>query len=193
MTIRRAVLTVGLALATTVVTAIAPTPAFADTAIQVVQIPCPSWVPGAVGVYGQPEYVISASENFEVTESRLVRNDTDFEVTASFSSEQSHTFSIAVTSGVTFNNLFGFLNANVSNTITSSTTTTIGVTAETTVPAHTTVIGDYGVDVFSVTFMGYVVIRRSIGGCWVRQSTMGHDQQFTPAPTYIQGWRIRQA
>lgn len=126
-----------------------------------------------------------------MTESRIVVNDLDVPVTATFSSQESHTFTIAVTSGVTFSNLFGFLNVNVSSTITSSTTTQIGVTAGTTVPPHSAVIGDYGVNVYDVTFMGYVVIRRSIGGCWVHESTMGHEEQYTPAPTYIQGWRLR--
>lgn len=68
----------------------------------------------------------------------------------------------------------------------------IGVSTTATVPAYSAVIGDYGVNVYDVTFMGYVVYRRSIGGCWVRESTMGHEEQYTPAPTYIQGWRLRE-
>lgn len=193
MSIRRAVLVVGLAVAVTGVTAtIAPTAASADTAIRVVQIPCPSWVPSQVGAWGMPEYVISANETFQTTESRIAVNDLDYSITVTFSSQESHTFTIAVQSGVSFSNLFGFLNANISTTITSSTTTQIGVSTTATVPAHSSVIGDFGVNVYDVTFMGYVVYRRSIGGCWVNESTMGHDVQYTPAPTYIQGWRLRE-
>jgi hypothetical protein len=193
MSIRRAIMVVGFAVAMTGATAAtAPTAASADTAIEVVQIPCPSWVPWQVGVWGMPEYVISANETFQTTESRIAVNDLDYSITVTFSSQETHTFTIAVTSGVSFSNLLGFLNANVSTTITSTTTTQIGVSTTATVPAHSSVIGDYGVNVYDVTFMGYVVMRRSIGGCWVKKSTMGHDEQYTPAPTYIQGWRLRE-
>jgi hypothetical protein len=192
MSIRRAVTVIGLALAISGVTAVVgPTAAFAGTAIKVVQIPCPSWVPSAVGLWGQPEYVVSSNETFRTTESRIVVNDLDVPATASFTSQESHTFTIAATSGFTFNNLFSFLNINVSSTITSSTTTQIGVTAGTTVAPHSSVIGDYGVNVYDVTFMGYLINRRSIGGCWVHESDMGHEEVYTPAPTYIQGWRLR--
>jgi len=192
MSLRRAVTFIGLALAMSAVAAVvAPTAASARTAIKVVEIPCPSWVPAGVGLWGLPEYVISANETFRVTESRIVVNDLDAPATATFSSQESHTFSVGATSGFTFNNLAGFLNINVSSTITSSTTTQIGVTASTTVAPHSAVIGDYGVNVYDVTFMGYLINRRSIGGCWVHESTMGHEEQFTPAPTFIQGWRLR--
>lgn len=156
------------------------------------QIPCPSWVPGAVGVYGMPESVVSASQTFYVADSRIVVNDLDTPVTATFTSQQSRTFSIGATSGVSFSNLGGFLGINISSTITSSTTTAIGVSTTGTVPPHSAVIGDYGVQAYDVTFMGYVVNRRSIGGCWVHEDTMGHEVEYTPAPTYIQGWRLRQ-
>jgi hypothetical protein len=98
---------------------------------------------------------------------------------------------IGVTGGVSFSGLFGFLSANVSSSITQSTTTSLGVSTTANVPAHSTVIGDYGVETYDVTFMGYEVIRRSIGGCWVHKNTMGHEVEYTPAPTYIQGWRMR--
>ena len=191
MLVRRIAFVVGLAVVTGLMTVISPTVASAGTAIPVVQIPCPSWVPSAVGRWGQPQYVISTNESFMVADSRIVVNDLDTPVTATFTSQQSRTFSIGVTSGISFSNLFGFLNANVSSTITSSTTTMIGVSTTATVPAHSAVIGDYGVEAYEVTFMGYVVIRRSIGGCWVHATTMGWEEQYTPAPTYIQGWRLR--
>jgi hypothetical protein len=194
MSARRIAIAVSLAVATTgFVTAVAPTPASADIAIKVVEIPCPSWVPSAVGVWGLPESIVSVNSTFEVADSRIVVNDLDTSAMATFTSQVSRTFTIAVTSGASFNNLFGFLNLNVSNTITSSTTTQLGVSTTTTVPAHSAVIGDYGVEAFDVTFMGYEVNRRSIGGCWVKESSMGHEVEYTPAPTYIQGWRLREA
>src|SRR5688572_19163317 len=163
MHLRSTVLVMALAFAMTgPAAAIVPTAAVADTAIKVVQIPCPGWVPSAVGVYGMPEYVISANETFQPSESRIVVNDLDTPVTATFSSQTSRTFTIAVQSGVSFNNLLSFMNVNVSTTITSSTTTQLGVSTTATVPAHGAVIGDYGVNVYDVTFMGYVINRRAI-------------------------------
>lgn len=134
---------------------------------------------------------MSANSTFMVANSRIVVNELDTPVTATFTSQQSRTFSIGATTGVSFTNLAGFLNINISSTITSSTTTSIGVSMTGTVPPHSAVIGDYGVEAYDVTFIGYVVNRRSIGGCWVREDTMGHEMQYTSAPTYIQGWRLR--
>jgi len=192
MFVRRVAVVAGLAVATVVMSVISPAVAGAGGAVRVVEIPCPGWVPGGVGVWGQAESVISANSTFMVADSRVVVNDLDTPVTATFTAQESRTFSIGATSGVSFTNLFGFLNINVSSTITSSTTTSIGVSTTGTVPPHSRVVGDYGVEAYEVTFMGYEVIRRSIGGCWVREDTMGHNVSYTPAPTYIQGWRLRQ-
>jgi hypothetical protein len=193
MSIRRVVCAVGLAVAVSgAVTAINPAPASADTAIQVVQIPCPDWVGSEVGAYSQIEALVAADQTFYVSDSRVVVNDLDSPVTATFTSQVSNTFSISVTTGVTVGQLWSFLTVNVSSTITMSTTAQLGVSTTATVPAHSIVIGDYGVEAFNVTYRAYVVFRRSIGGCWVHLQTMGHEEAFTPAPTYIQGWRLRE-
>lgn len=189
MPIRRKILAAGVAVAATALTAV--TPATAATAVEVVQIACPSWVGSAVGTYGQPEYVVSSTQTFTVADSRIVDNTLPYDVSATFTSQQSRTVEIGVTGGVSFSGLFGFLSANVSSTITQSTTTSLGVSTTVNVPANSRVIGDYGVETYDVTFMGYEVIRRSIGGCWVHKNTMGHEVEYTPAPTYIQGWRMR--
>jgi hypothetical protein len=136
--------------------------------------------------------VISANPSFLPSESRVVVNDLDTPITATFTSQLTQTFTIAGTAGVTFNNLFNFMNINVSTTITSTTTTAIGVTAQASVPPHSRVIGEYGVDAYDVTFDAYKVLRRErIGGCWVRESTMGYEVAQALAPTNIQGWRVR--
>jgi hypothetical protein len=191
MPFRRTILGAGLAVATTALSAIVPAAASAATAVEVVQISCPSWVPSAVGTYGQPEYVISATSTFYVADSRIVVNDTDNDASATFTSQQSRTYSIGTTGTAGFSGLLGFLQASVSSTVTQSTTSSLGVSTTATVPAHSSLIGDYGVQAYDVTFMGYEVIRRSIGGCWVHKNTMGHETEYTPAPTYIQGWRLR--
>jgi hypothetical protein len=172
--------------------ATSPIPAYAGTAIKVVQVPCPGWAGSAPGWYATPLGVVQAQPSFLTSESRIVVNDLGTPITATFTSQTSRTFTIAVSSGVSVSGLFGFLSANVSTTITSSTTTSIGVTAQATVPAHSQVIGDYGVNSYHVTFDAYKVLRRqNIGGCWVKESTMGFEVEQATAPTNIQGWRVR--
>jgi hypothetical protein len=175
------------------VTMINQMPASAGNAIRVVQIPCPGWVPSPVGVYAVVEGLVSVDQAFFVADSRIVVNDLDTPATATFTSQISNTFQLTLTSGMTTTVLKDYLTANVSSAIVSSATTQIGVSTTAQVPAHGAVIGDYGVEGFNVTYRAYVVNRRSIGGCWVHQETMGHEEAFTPAPTYIQGWRLRQA
>jgi hypothetical protein len=163
-------------------------PALADP---VVQVPCPGWV-GAAGWFAQPLNVISSHPSFLTSESRVVVNDLDTPVTATFTSQTSRTFGISATAGVTFTGLFGFLNVNVSSTITSSTTTSIGVNAQGTVPPHNRMYGDYGVDAYDVEFTAYWVIKtHAPNACWVWADTMGYEVVHATAPTYIQGWRLR--
>jgi hypothetical protein len=136
--------------------------------------------------------VVSAQPSFLTSESRVVVNELDTPVTATFTSQASRTFTIAATAGVSFSGLFGFLSANVSSTITSSTSTSLGVNAQAVVPPQARMFGDYGVDAYDVSFDAYKVLRRGTGGgCWVQASTMGYEVHSATAPTYIQGWRLR--
>src|SRR5688500_10902636 len=106
-----------MVLATAGIVAVTGSPAAADPTVQ---IPCPSWA--RPGWTAQPLYVINSSPGFLTSESRVVVNELDTPSTATFTSQTSRTFGISATAGVTFTGLFGFLNANVSSTITSSTT-----------------------------------------------------------------------
>ncbi|GAA0905652.1 hypothetical protein [Virgisporangium aurantiacum] len=156
-----------------------------------VQIPCPSWA--TVGWSAKPLSVASSSPSFLTSESLIVANNLDTPVTATFTSTTSRTFTVSATAGISIPNLFGFLNVNVSSTITSSTTTAIGVNAQATVPPHQRVIGDYGVDAYDVYFNAYWVIKlhTSPGGCWVWADTMGYEVLHATAPTNTQGWQLR--
>ncbi|TDC20967.1 hypothetical protein E1265_19410 [Streptomyces sp. 8K308] len=141
--------------------------------------------------YVAGEYVInSVRPDFLVSEERVVVNGTNREITGSFTSSVSRTFSLTVTAG-TSASLFGFLSANVSASITQSTTTTTGVTATTPVPPYGRVIGQYGVEAYAVDY----TIReyRSIGAlpedgglCYLHGSTAG----TSVAPTVYTGWRV---
>jgi len=178
-----------LTLATAGIVATTASPASADP---VVPVPCPSWV-GAAGWFAKPLGVVSSSPTFLVSETRIADNSQiPYPVTATFSSSTAHTYGISATAGITFTGLFGFLNVNVSSTITSSTTTTVGVSVQTTVPAYSRMYGDYGVEAYDVVFDAYWVIKtHSPGGCYVWADSMGYEQLHATAPTNNQGWRLR--
>ncbi|TDC27702.1 hypothetical protein E1265_00910 [Streptomyces sp. 8K308] len=128
--------------------------------------------------------------DFLVSEERVVVNGTDREITGSFTSSVSRTFSLTSTFGAGVS-LFGFLSANVSTSITQSTTTTTGVTATAPVPPYGRVIGQYGVEAYVVDLT--VNEYRSIGGlpeefgfCYLDASYAG----TSVAPTVYAGWRV---
>ncbi|MFE6288117.1 hypothetical protein [Streptomyces sp. NPDC057877] len=137
------------------------------------------------------EYVIdSVRPDFLVSEERVVVNGTSREITGSFTSSVSKTFSLSYTLG-TSASLFGFLSANVSASITQSTTTTTGVTATAPVPPNSRVIGQYGVEayVMDITlneYRSYLALPEDDGICVRQNSTPG----TSVAPTHYTGWRV---
>jgi len=171
-----------------------PAVAFADTAVAVHQVPCPSWVDyGRTGWQGDPQSVVAANPVFQASDVRFAINDQDTPQTVTFSSTTSTTFSITGSTSVSIGPLWQFLTINVSASITQSTTTSIGVSVQATVPPHTQVVGEYGVESFDVTYNGYVVVYRpAVGGCWVRNDTNGFQQETVRAPTFGQGWHVYQ-
>src|SRR4051794_29937003 len=87
MPVRSKLLAAGVAVAATTLTMVTPAAAETRTAVEVVQIACPSWVPSAVGTYGQPEYVVSSTQTFTVADSRIVDNTLPYDVSATFTSQ----------------------------------------------------------------------------------------------------------
>lgn len=176
-----------------VVTAV---PATADQAVPVHRIPCPGWVPRwQPGSYGQILGNVEVAPVFLVADSRIVRNDLDTPITATFTSQVSASWQVTVTTGLTLQNVVQHLNISVSTAIVSGVTTSIGVSTQATVPPHSAVVGDYGVEAYHVIYDAYVVLvrERFPGECWIRSDTNGVYRTATWAPTYIQGWRVRLA
>ena len=87
----------------------------------------------------------------------------------------------------------GFLSANVSATIVESRTTSIGVSATVTVPAHGRVDGQYGIEAYSISYEAH---QYRIAG--TQPPAPGSRRCFdegvgtgqTNAPTYVEGWRL---
>jgi hypothetical protein len=135
----------------------------------------------------------TVTPTFNVSDARTVSNQLDTPATATFTSQQSRTYSISVTAG-TSASLWGFLTANVSTTIVQSRTTTLGVTATVTVPPHGQVNGLYGVDAYSITYdahrylhIGSSAPKPGDRSCADEGMVYG---QTTNAPTYLEGWRL---
>jgi len=177
------------------------TTVFGATAASAAGIPCPNlarsdWTliggrpPSWRGhVYG----LQSAAQVFNVSEARIVENTLDTPVVATFTSQQSRSYSLSVTQGRSVT-LASFLTANVSVTIVQSWTTSIGVSATATVPPHSRVTGLYGIQAYDVIYSVHTY--RHVGSrppdpgdrsCIDEGTTFGNN---TNAPTYVEGWRI---
>jgi hypothetical protein len=141
--------------------------------------------------------LVSAVPQFLVSDGRILDNTTNGDATFTVTSQIQRSYSISATTGITANNVRDFLNINVSSTIQAGVTTSLGVTVSTTVPAHTRMIAEYGVDVYQVSY--YIEAWRvstqfgtpppppGTGNC----QELGYYPQNTLAPTVIEGWRLR--
>jgi hypothetical protein len=130
--------------------------------------------------------LVSSTQTFLVADSRIVVNTLDTAASATFTSSQSRTFTIQFTVG-TAARVSEMLTVNLSATVVSSQTTSIGVNATATVPPHSSLLGEYGVVGFDVT---YDVNRYQVSAnvfCKKISTTRG----TASAPTTTEGWRIR--
>jgi len=179
-----------VAVAAATLLAVSPGAAFARPSIALVPIDCPDFVGSDPGMYYQPLHVISSWNGFQASETRVVVNNTDLPSSATFTSSVSRTFGTSTSVGFAVN-IVRWLIANVSESIMSSTTTNIGVSATGTVPPHKRLFGDYGVTTYEVDVEAYAVLVQDGGGCAVQRDTMGYEQHHATAPTNDQGWNLR--
>jgi hypothetical protein len=171
----------------------APVSAFAAGANDIVppvEVACPLFMPPGPSASMEPRSVVESQVTFLVADSRLVVNSLDTPATASFTSTVSRTFGVSGSVGVGLPKLLPFLTINVSASITSSTTTAIGVTASAPVPPHSSVIAEYGALAYAVTYDTYLVLRRADQICYLPNNPVGSTFTVT-APTTLHGWRVR--
>lgn len=173
-------------------------------------VPCPynlitewrrikTWLNGGLSSWHAYRFTtLSATPRFLVSDGRWLVNNTDQPVTYTIASSVSQTFTVSATTGITAN-VGTYLTTSVSSNIVSSRTTALGVTLSTTVQPHTTLIAEYGVDGFDVSYLvdAWSTVYPGTNppppsvqwGC----TEMGTFPQNTIAPTHMEGWRLRSA
>jgi hypothetical protein len=149
------------------------------------------------GYVGDQVVLTDVTPEFLVSQQLVVVNDTSTTITGTFTSSVAHTYGYSVTGSVG-GSLFGVLTATVSTNITNSTTTSIGVSASAPVPPGQSVIGQYGVEAYSVTYTENVYVAytnnfapptsSNTTSCTLAES--GITSGSATAPTVLQGWRL---
>jgi hypothetical protein len=157
-----------------------------------------TYVAGLGTAYVGDQVVLTeVTPEFLVSQQLVVVNGLSTTITGTFTSSVSHTYTYSV-GGSVGGSLFGVLTATVSTTITNSTTTLLGVSASAPVPPGQSVIGQYGVDAYYVTYTEnvYVAYTNNFAPptpsnttiCTLAQS--GVTSGSAIAPTVLQGWRL---
>jgi hypothetical protein len=134
-------------------------------------------------------YVVTPA--FNVSDARTVDNTLDVPATATFTSQKSQTYTVTVNAGLSATFL-KFVTLNVSGNIVKSRTTTIGVTATTTVAPHSRVDGLYGVEAYNITYSAhqYRVIGSLPDPGERKCIDEGVKDGSTNTPTNVEGWRL---
>jgi hypothetical protein len=162
-------------------------------------VPCPTVYdvhygddrPGGYGALIGAAKVISSSPGFLISDGRVVTNDLDIPVTVTFSSSVAKTFTTSITTKVTTETaLIKLFKLEVSVTITSTTTTQLGVSAQLVVAPHTTVIGEYGAFSFIVTFDAQYYTKYNTTSPPTCFPQGGLVRETVVVPTVAEGWRF---
>jgi hypothetical protein len=130
--------------------------------------------------------LVSATPRFDVADARVVENGLSAPVSATFTSQQSRTFTLSVSVGSTVK-VGEIVTATVGVTVTQSRTTTIGISVTTTVPALSRVLGEYGLSAYDVVY-DLQHLWRDKRHCAAENPVRGTGY----VPTVVEGWRFRQ-
>lgn len=181
-------------LATVFMVAVAPTPARADVLMPPGDFNCAAYpdiawqrIFGGFDIWRATRYqLVSASQTFDVADARVVQNALPNDAQATFSSQQSRTFSVTVSIGSTVK-VGELVSLTMGVQVVQTQTTAIGVAVTTTVPANTTVLGEYGLHAYDVVFDVQDLYKdnRHCSAITPKRGT-GHT------PTITEGWRFRQ-
>jgi hypothetical protein len=130
--------------------------------------------------------VVSATPTFFVGDSRIVTNNLDSPVSATFTAMQSTTVTVSVMVGDQAK-LTERLQQTVNATITQSRVTSVGVSTTATVPPHSSVLGQYGMQGYTVVYDA-----QTIYWAWYadRCTDGGTQRGTTSAPTPTEGWQL---
>jgi hypothetical protein len=159
--------------------------------------PCPqnvTWTPFALNtmVIGYSFTIRSAVPTFFVSDARQVSNGLSSPIMVTVTSQQSRTYQVTASVGYTAD-LLSQLKLNVSVSIQISRTTSIGVNVQATVQPFSSILAEYGMHGYNVTYDATRWItskddlRRNV--CLNSGTTTGLT---TVGPTNVEGWRITQ-
>jgi hypothetical protein len=130
--------------------------------------------------------VVSATPTFFVSDSRFATNTLDAPISVTFTSLAAQTIIVTAAVGSQVK-LTEKLQSTVNVTIQSQRTTSVGVNVQANVPPHSSVLGQYGVDGYSVTYDAQTIL-------WYwwqnRCYDEGTQRADTNAPTVTEGWRV---
>ena len=133
--------------------------------------------------------ILSATPKFNVSDSRSVTNNLPMPVQVEFNSIRSQTYTVTVDWGTEVQ-LVDKLTSTLHVTFQVARTSSIGVKASFEVPAMTTVVGEYGVHAYDVSYTARRLLWRINKGFCYDQGTV---TAATNAPTAAEGWLFRVA
>jgi hypothetical protein len=133
--------------------------------------------------------VVSATPTFFVSDSRIAVNNLDTPLTVTFTSQQSQTITVTASVGSQIK-LTEKLQETVNVQIQVARMTSIGVNVSAVIPAHSSVLGQYGVQGYVVTYDAQTIT-------WVYWANRCYDdgtqRATTNAPTLTEGWQVSPA
>jgi len=139
--------------------------------------------------------LLSSEPTFNVSDTRIARNNLDSPASVTFTSQQSKTWTVTIKADA--QRKFGeMLQFTVSAMYAWSKTTAVNVAVTATVPPHATIRGDYGVSAFNVMTLDHVVVwERTHGphGGFVDLCVEGSGPVTRNVPTTLEGWQLTSA
>jgi hypothetical protein len=131
--------------------------------------------------------IVTLAPKFNVSDGRSITNGLPTPIQVEFTSTKSQTYTVTVTRG-TSQQFVDKLTVETGFSFQVQRTTSIGVKASFEVPAVTTVVGEYGVHSYDVSYTARRLLWRFNKGYCYDQGTVSGA---TNAPTAQEGWRFR--
>lgn len=132
--------------------------------------------------------LLSANPTFNVSQTLVSQNALPDPITATFTSSKSESFTSTVSSSLSVS-FFKWLTANVSASFTQTITTLIGQSATVPVPAMSSVVGQYGVDAYDITYNVRTLMMTKSQNFYFCFD-LGNESRTSNVPTTTIRWRF---
>ncbi|NRQ37001.1 hypothetical protein HII36_34955 [Nonomuraea sp. NN258] len=199
---RRAFAIVVAALVTAAM-AVVPSTALADPGgprVPITVRPCAELGPIDWWFYNSPPYakdgvryiIISATPTFDTAHSRFVQNNTDQTISGTWTASETRTVSLTHSLNVSIASpkvMGASITLAAGVQAVQSRSTQIGVSATSPIPAHRTMLGEYGLNSLDVVMdVQVVAMRKDLQTCEYVESN--RSRHTAHAPTVNEGWRF---